>query len=457
VPAPASETALTVSELTERLREALGRGFGDLWVRGEVSQPRRVASGHLYLTLKDEGAVCPCVVWRSTVQRLRFLPEEGQEVLARGGIDVYPPHGRYQLILRSIEALGAGALRLAFERLRKRLEAEGLFDPAKKVPLPPLPRRIALVTSPTGAAVRDLVSVIRRRFPPVTLLLRAVRVQGEGAAAEIAAALAWVDRRAGADVIVVGRGGGSGEDLQAFNEEVVARAVAACETPVVSAVGHEHDVTICDLVADVRAATPSQAGELVVPVRADLLRRLAREQGRLARGLRVRLDDAWQRVEGLGERPALRAPGSLLRPRRERLEHLGARLRARSPLAVLRRRAESLAGLRARVELPLLRRVRGERERAAFLAARLERAIGVLSARRRERMAAVAQRLEALSPEAVLRRGFSLTLDARGHVLRTVAGLAVGDAIRTRLGDASEVESRVEALREPPGPAGSTE
>jgi len=446
-----------VSDLTEQLRQTLGVAFGDVWVRGEVSQPRRVASGHLYLTLKDESAVCPCVVWRSTVARLRLLPEEGQEVLVRGGIDVYPPHGRYQLIVRSIEALGAGALRLAFERLRKRLEAEGLFDPARKRPLPPLPRRVALVTSATGAAVRDLVTVIRRRFPPVTILLRAVRVQGEGAAREIAAALDFVDRRADADVIVVGRGGGSGEDLQAFNEEAVARAIAACRTPVVSAVGHEHDVTISDLVADVRAATPSQAGELVVPVLADLLRQVGREQGRLARALRVRLDDAWQRVEGLGERPVLRATASLLRPRRERVEHLAARLRARSPLAVLRRRAESLAGLQARLEPPLVRRLRAERERVATHAARLGRAVGILRERRGARLAALAQRLAALSPEAVLRRGFSLTLDAEGRVLRTAADVGIGDAIRTRLGDGSEVGSRVERVRSAPVTEGGAE
>ncbi len=193
-PDAAHPEALTVSEFTEAVRQVLGEAFGEVWVRGEVSQPRRVASGHLYLTLKDEDAVCPAVMWRSQVSRLRSLPQDGDAVLVRGSLEVYPPHGRYQLILREIHALGLGALQQSFEALRRRLHAEGLFAPERKRSLPPLPRRIALVTSRTGAAVRDLVSVIQRRYPAVTLLLRSVRVQGEGAAAEIAAALAWVDR-----------------------------------------------------------------------------------------------------------------------------------------------------------------------------------------------------------------------------------------------------------------------
>ncbi len=427
VPGPARPfeppDAWSVSDLTEAVRQMLSEGLGEVWVRGEVSQPRRVASGHLYFTLKDAGAVCPAVMWRSQVARLAGLPQDGDEVLVRGALDVYAPHGRYQLIVREIHALGLGALQRAFEALRRRLEAEGLFAPEHKRPLPAFPRRIALVTSRTGAAVRDLVSVIRRRYPPVTLLLRAVRVQGEGAAAQIAEALAWVDRHGAADVIVVGRGGGSIEDLWAFNEEVVARAIAACRTPVVSAVGHEHDVTIADLVADRRAATPSQAGELVVPVLAEVLEALGAQRRRLARALRVRLDAAWQRVEALAERPALGDPRRALAARRERLEHLERRLQARSPLGVLRRQAERLAHWEARLAAPARRRL----ERAA------------------ERVAGAGARLAALSPLAVLRRGYSITRRADGTVLRRVGQAAAGEALRTVLED-GEVESRVERV-----------
>ncbi|MDA1195855.1 MAG: exodeoxyribonuclease VII large subunit, partial [Planctomycetota bacterium] len=317
---PAGPAVLTVSELTADIRGLLDVTFGDLWVRGEISQPRTPASGHVYLTLKDAGAVLPAVMWRSSATRLRFRLEEGQEVLARGGIDVYPPHGKYQFVIRQLEPVGEGALRLAFEQLRARLEAEGLFAPERKRPLPTLPRRIALVTSRTGAAVRDMVTVIHRRHPGVDLVLLSVRVQGPGAAQEIAAALQRADRDARADVILVGRGGGSLEDLWAFNEEVVARAIAACRTPVVSAVGHETDTTIADLVADLRAATPSQAGELVVPVRAELLERLERERARLVHRMQVRLARAWQRVEALGDRPVLRAGRGLLASRHTGLE-----------------------------------------------------------------------------------------------------------------------------------------
>ena len=419
---------MTVSELTAEIRGVLDATFGDVWVRGEISQPRTPSSGHVYLTLKDEGAVLPAVIWRSTAARLRFRPEEGQEVLVRGGIDVYPPHGRYQLIVRRMEPVGEGALRLAFEQLRATLAAEGLFDEERKRPLPPMPRRIALVTSRTGAAVRDMVSVIQRRFPAVHLLLLPVRVQGEGAAAEIAAALARADRIARADVIIVGRGGGSLEDLWAFNEEVVARAIAACETPVVSAVGHETDVTIADLVADVRAATPSQAGELVVPVLADLRAALAREQAQLVQRMRVRLARAWQRVEALGDRPVLRDPVASVRLRRRGLEHLGRRLAGRSPGAALGRSRERLEGLDQRLQ------------RAARL--RWHEADRALEGLR--------GRLRALSPLAVLGRGYSLTTRAEdGRVVRRVADVAVGDRLRTQAGDGGAIESVVERVDAP--------
>ena len=448
---------MSVSELTAQMRGMLGTTFGDVLVQGEISQPRRPASGHVYLTLKDEGAVLPAVIWRSTVDRLRFRPEDGQEVLVRGGIDVYPPHGKYQLIIRSIEPLGEGALRVAFEQLRKRLEAEGLFAPERKQALPQIPRRIVLVTSSTGAAVRDMVTVIQRRFPRVTILLVAVRVQGEGAAEEIAAALAFADARARADVLIVGRGGGSIEDLWAFNTEIVARAIAACRTPVVSAVGHETDTTIADLVADVRAATPSQAGELVVPVRADLLERLEEERRRLIHRMRVRVERAWQRVEALGDRPALRSGPALLEPRRSALTHLGARLEARSPTASLRRRVETVDALGTRLGPPLARRVERARRELDEATERLARGTRLGWERADRRLEALRDRLRALSPLAVLGRGYSLTTrlgedGVAGGVVSAAADVTAGDRLRTRLADGACVDSRVETVR--PGEAG---
>jgi len=433
--APRREPAhvFTVSTLTEAVRDMLQGALGEVWVKGELSQWRPSPSGHVYFTLKDQGAVLPCVLWRSQVARLKFKPEDGLEVLIGGGLDVYLPHGRYQLQVRTLEPLGAGALQQAFERLRRRLEAEGLFAPEHKVALPRLPKRIALVTSPTGAAVRDLVTVIRRRYPDVTLLLVPVRVQGAGAAEEIAHAIAFADRAARADVIVAGRGGGSLEDLWAFNEEVVARAIFACRTPIVSAVGHETDVTMADLAADVRAATPSQAGELVVPVKAELVARLADEQRRLAQRLRVRLDRAWQRLESLADRPLLRSSRGLFATRRVRLEHLQARLTALSPAASLVARRERLESLARRARGAAAATVLGRRSA-------LERAAAALGA---------------LAPLSVLARGWSLTTTADGRVLRAMGDVLVGARLRTRLADGGVLLSRVEGSEPPAGePAG---
>ncbi len=429
MPAPAPRV-VTVSEVTLALQGLVAGAFGDVWVRGEVTGLRKAAAGHLYFALKDAGAVLPCAIWRSTAARLKFRLEEGTEVVCGGGIDVYPPHGKYQLIVHDVQPLGVGALQLAFEQMRKRLEAEGLFDPARKVPLPYLPRRICLVTSRSGAAVRDLVTVIHRRFPRVALVLVNVRVQGVGAAEEIARGLAFADRHARADVIVVGRGGGSLQDLWAFNEEVVARAIAACETPVVSAVGHEVDVTIADLVADVRAATPSQAGEMVVPVRADLLGDLERRAGRLSNLVRVRVDRAWQRLEASAGRPALRDPLSRLAALRRGLDHLAARLEGKSPRAELRRRREAAESLASRAGVAARNRL--QRAFAAYEACRAH--------------------VEALSPLRVLDRGYSLTR-VDGALLKSVAQAKPGDRLATQVHD-GVVESRVEAVR--PAAGGSS-
>ncbi len=445
----ASGTVLSVTELTLALRELVGGTFAEVAVRGEVSRVHYHGSGHVYLTLKDEDAVLAAAIWRTTARRLRFRLEEGQEIVAFGAIDVYPPRGTYQLIVRAVEPLGEGALRAAFDQMRRRLEAEGLFDPARKKPLPSIPRRIALITSPTGAAIQDLITVIRRRFPAVTLVLVPVRVQGDGAAGEIAHAVRFADEHARADILVVGRGGGSLEDLWAFNEEVVARAIAAAKTPVVSAVGHETDVTIADLAADVRAATPSQAGELVVPSREDLAHRLGLLLRRHERALRRTVDLAWQRLEAIADRPVLRDPVGCLRGRRERWDALGHRLGAQSPLARLRERRARTEELGGRLLTPLARRLRAAREDLDGLEHRGRRGVHHRLESGRRAVAALDDRLRALSPLRVLGRGYALVSREDGRLVRRGGEVAVGERIVTRVGDGSRIKSRVEETLPP--------
>jgi len=269
-PQPPRRQALTVSELTRRLQGLLETEFVDVWVEGEVSNLKRAASGHMYFSLKDAGAQIRAVVWKTDARLLRFEPKDGMHVLARGSLRVYPPRGDYQVSVQVLEPLGKGSLAQAFEELKERLEKEGLFAPGRKRPLPLLPRRIAVVTSPTGAVIRDILRVLHRRHPTLEVLVYPVRVQGEGAAGEIARAISALNRLGGLDVVILARGGGTLEDLWAFNEESVARAIVASRIPTLSAVGHETDVTIADFVADVRAPTPSAAAELVVQPREEL-------------------------------------------------------------------------------------------------------------------------------------------------------------------------------------------
>ncbi|MHC4472127.1 MAG: exodeoxyribonuclease VII large subunit [Planctomycetota bacterium] len=400
---PLPERPLTVAELTARVKALLEESFGSVWVVGEIGDLTRARSGHLYLRLKDESAELSAVIWRSTAARLPFDPAEGMEVLARGRLVVYGPRGVYQLDIRALEPRGVGALQLAFEKLKERLLAEGLLDPERKRPIPFLPRRIGVVTSPTGAAIRDILKVIRRRSPRVSVLLHPARVQGEGAAEEVARGIRVLSERGGLDVLIVGRGGGSLEDLWAFNEEPVARAIAASSVPVISAVGHEIDVTIADLVADVRAATPSAAAEIAVPEEAELLAHL--------RGLGERLD------------AAVRAGVSLCR---ERLAALAGAYGLRRFPDRLRESAQLLD------------------ERARRLARGSEAAV----ARGRARIAELASRMEALSPVAVLGRGYSVTtLEAGESPLTDATHAEPGALIRTRLAR-GRLLSRVERVEE---------
>ena len=390
---------LTVSELNRRVRETLEEQFGVVWVVGEVTGARRPSSGHVYLTLKDADSQVSAVMWRGPASRLPFDLEDGLEVVVQGEISVYEPRGQYQIILRHVQPKGVGALQLAFLQLKEKLEAEGLFDPARKRPLPGIPKRIGIVTSATGAAVRDMLRTIYSRFPGARTLLRPALVQGESAAADIAEGIADLNRVPDVDVIIIGRGGGSLEDLWPFNEEVVARAVAASAAPVISAVGHEIDVTISDLVADRRALTPTDAGQIVVPEKRRLLADLDALRARLAQALRRRVERARERLDGLASSYAFRRPLDGVRRLEQTVDDLGQRL-----FRVMEGRAPAL----------------------------------------RERVEALEARLRALNPEAVLRRGYSITFHADGRVARRAADARAGERLRTRLSEGEVLSEVVE-------------
>jgi exodeoxyribonuclease VII large subunit len=347
----------TVSELTALVRETLEVGFGVVGLRGEVSNVARPRSGHVYFSLKDEGAQIKAVLWRSVAQQLVFDLTDGLAVRAWGSLTVYPRRGEYQVVVRKLEPEGVGALELAFRQTVARLAAEGLFDPERKRPLPAFPRRIIVVTSPSGAAVRDLLQIIGRRWSATEILIAPSRVQGDGAAAEIAAAIGLANQVADADLIILARGGGSLEDLWAFNAEIVARAIFSSRLPVVTAIGHEIDVTVADLVADRRALTPSEAGELCVPDAREVRRRLDGLRARLAVAARGQLEQARATLNHLADR-ARRALRGDLDSRRHRLARLADQLEALSPLSVLARgysltlRAEDNTLLRSAREVP---------------------------------------------------------------------------------------------------------
>jgi len=402
---PVRPRVLSVSELTAEIKDVLELAFPVVWVAGEIADLARPQSGHCYLTLKDADAQLPAVLWRTTASRVRFDLRDGLEVICRGHLEVYAPRGRYQLIVEAIQPRGIGALELALRQLHEKLSREGLFDPARKRPLPRFPRRIAVVTSPTGAALRDFLEVLRRRWRGADVLVVPVRVQGEGAAEEIAAAIALVNRLAAPlDCLVVTRGGGSLEDLWAFNEEAVVRAIVASRIPVVSGVGHEIDVTLADLAADVRALTPSEAAERVVPAAEEIAGTVQQHGQRLAAALRLQSEAARQRLSALGAHRVFRRPLALVHD--------------------LARRGDELE---ARVQRAAWQRVRREKDRIESAGARLE----------------------SLSPLAVLGRGYSLTRRvADGHVVRDGRQLGPGERIST-LFARGQALSRVEQTEGP--------
>ncbi len=401
----AQPPVLTVGQLTAEIKDVLESSFAEVWVSGEISNLSRPQSGHCYLTLKDQDAQLRAVLWRTAASRIRFDLDDGLEVICHGHLDLYAPRGSYQLVIDQMLPKGLGALELALRKLRQRLAAEGLFDPARKRPLPRFPRQIAIVTSPTGAALRDFLEVLRRRWRGTDVLVLPARMQGEGAAAEIATAIATANRLARPiDVLVVARGGGSLEDLWAFNEEVVVRAIAASRIPVVSAIGHEIDVTLADLVADVRALTPSEAAELVVPSGEELLADLVRHERRLVAGLRAHAAAARGRLEVLSSSVVFRRPTARIHDLARAVDELGQRA---------------------------------------------ERAIGQTMRASRGLVEAKAAHLESLSPLAILARGYSLTRRlADDRWIRSAETLSPGDEIVTRFAR-GEVTSRVEKVDRP--------
>ncbi len=437
----------SVSELTAAITEALEARFGGLWVEGEISNLRVVSSGHAYFTLKDEGAQVRAVLFKSRVRRLRFTPADGLHVLAFANLDVYAARGEYQLVCEVLEPKGLGALQLAFEQLKARLAAEGLFDAARKRPLPVLPRRVGLITSPTGAAVRDFLRVITRRFADVHVLVYPVRVQGETAAPEIARALHDLNRMGGLDVLVLARGGGSLEDLWAFNEEAVARAIAGSKIPVISAVGHETDVTIADFVADLRAPTPSAAAELVVREKAQLVTHLVSLRDRLQRAMRQRGRRLRERLDDVRRRRVLTDPARPLRDWSRRLDDLGLRLQR--GLSIRHEQARERLARATRALRPELLRahLRHDARHLAQLRGRLERATRGEATRRRRAMEALAGRLDSLSPLACLARGYSICTLPSGEVVTRAAQVSPGTAVSVRLREGS-LGCRVEEVRD---------
>ena len=424
----------SVSELTGHIRLLLEEEFVEIWVEGELSNCRVWNTGHMYFTLKDAGAQIKGVIFRSALRRLRFTPEDGTRVVARGRVSVYDPKGEYQIICEHLAPEGLGALQVAFDQLKQRLAKEGLFDERRKRPLPSLPRKIGVVTSLDGAAVRDIIKVLRVRYPNAHIVIRPTRVQGEGAALDIARALRAIGKVKGVDVVIVGRGGGSIEDLWAFNEEVVARAIGGCPVPTISAVGHETDVTIADFVADVRAATPSQAAELVVKSKDDFCSRIDRLTQRVHSAMRGRAHRLESRLRALEARPGYAGFHGRLALRGRHAGDLAHELR-RALRARLAGRERAYQSLRLKLETFDLRvRLGGIGRRLTAADGRLSGAIRQRAHHADAQLRGAAARLEALSPLAVLGRGYAVCWNAdRTAVIRDAATVTEGEHVRVTL------------------------
>jgi exodeoxyribonuclease VII large subunit len=423
----------SVSRLNREVRVLLERGIGSLWLEAEISNFSRPSSGHWYFSLKDAAAQVRCCMFRQRNMLCGFAPRDGQKVLVRARVGLYEPRGEYQLVIDHMEDAGLGALKRQFEELAAKLAAEGLFAPERKRPLPALPKRIGVITSPSGAAIHDILHVLARRFAAIPVLLYPVAVQGAAAAAEIAAALKLAGLRAECDVLILARGGGSLEDLWAFNDEALARAIAACPIPVVSGIGHEIDVTIADFAADVRAATPSAAAEIVVPDAEEWSASLRRLGERLRRALRQIIDAHRERLRWIIGRAALVSPQARLAQQGQRLDELEQRAsRALRQILADRRSALGLSVSRL-WQLSPAARLQGTAARHAALSARL-RAAGLKQLNRaRERLAPLVRTLNAVSPLATLDRGYAIVSLDGGGILRDAKDAAAGTIIEARL------------------------
>jgi len=430
---PPTRRLWTVKELAAAVRTTLEREYTDVWIEGEISNYRPAESGHLYFTLKDADAQLRVVMFRSQARLLRFQPESGMAVVARRRLTVYEARGEMQLSAEYLEPKGAGALQVAFEQLKAKLAVEGLFAAERKRALPLLPRRIGVVTSPRGAAIQDILNILRRRHATVSVLIYPAQVQGESAAAEVAAGVEYFSHTKNVDVVIVARGGGSLEDLAAFNDEALARTIAACELPVVSAVGHETDFTIADFVADLRAPTPSAAAELVVESKQQLEEGVASLAKRLARAARYRLLMARQSLTELAQHGAFARMQDALGRRHQRLDDLGYRLgTAQRGLLEAQRRRLDVAAARVR-HFDLRRQLAAMRRDLVARTAALGAVGKRLLMERSARLEQLAARLGELSPLKILDRGYALVLDASGKLVKDAAQVRAGDEITARL------------------------
>ncbi|HTR37519.1 MAG TPA: exodeoxyribonuclease VII large subunit [Bryobacteraceae bacterium] len=423
----------TVAELNARIRGLLGDEFDDIWVAGEISGTRMAASGHCYFTLKDEDAQLKCACFRASLRYLKFKPQDGMAVLARGHIDVYEARGEYQLLVEALEPQGHGALQFAFEQLKKKLAAEGLFDPARKRPLPRLPQRIGIVTSPTGAVIRDIVQVLSRRFPGLHLRLYPALVQGEGSVEAVCRALDYFSNSGWPDVVILARGGGSLEDLWTFNEEAVALAIANSNVPIISAIGHETDFTIADFVADLRAPTPSAAAELVIGTREQLLDQIAVFEHKLVQYVRYRVAMAARRLHEQGVERASAVLHRNVGRLQQRVDEMEYRLRDHIHAAASARRKQ-FDQLNARLQrLDLRLRFAEVRRRLEAAQTAIARLIHLRVTHARGRLDPVNAQLIQLSPLKILERGYAIVTNESGGIVKHPADAAPGSKVDIRL------------------------
>ena len=430
---PLDRRIWTVRDLVAAVRTHIEREYGDTWVEGEISNFRAHDSGHLYFTLKDQNAQIRAVMFRSQARLLRFRPENGMQVVLRGRVTIYEDRGELQISAEYLEPKGAGALRIAFEQLKAKLETEGLFDVARKKPIPTLPRRIGIVTSPQAAALRDILNILRRRHHTASVLIFPAQVQGEAAGAEVSAGVRYFNKTRSVDVIIVARGGGPAEDLAAFNNEALARIVAASEIPVISAVGHETDFTIIDFVADLRAPTPSAAAELVIRSRQEVEDQAEGLRQRLARAMRYRLLMGRQALTELAQHGAFARMVDVINRRQQRLDDLKNRLdRAERQILEQHRRRLEVAAAAVR-HYDVRRMLAGIRRELDSRVAALAATARTLLLQRTGKLNQLAGQLEALSPLAILDRGYALVFDSSGTLLKDAARVKAGDEISARL------------------------